>query len=190
MLDIFGNPWLFVSAAAFLLIGAGICRQLRPEWGYWPMLAAVLTAGLGFGIDHLVQTDSERIEAVIDTCRRSALAGTARGMAPLIADDYMDTAHRGRESLLADAERILNRLAFNRIDVRSHEIEVRGREATSNLRLRIFLDVQRSEYPVAGGLMMINLALGYRKNAEGNWQIATVELKSVNDAAMDWRDAP
>lgn len=188
MLDIFDNPWLFVSLAAFLLIGAGICRQVRPEWGYWPMLAAVLVAGLGFGLDRLVETDTEQIQDVIATCRRSAMAGTTRGMEPVIADNYFDMAHKSKQSLLNSGNSILSRIAINRIDVRSHTIEVRGSEAQSSLRLRVFMDPRRSDYPLAGGLMFVNMAFAYQKNGE-QWQITRVELQSVNDTAMDWRDA-
>jgi len=189
MLNIFENPWLLISLAAFLLIAAGVCRQVRPEWGYWPLLAAALAAGLGLGLDRLVQTDKEKIVAVIDACRRSAAASSARGFEPMIADNYSDAVHPDRQSLLNDAERILSRIVFHRIQVKSHTIRIEGRRAQSDLRLRVFMDPQRSDYPLAGGLMLVSMGLDYAKNAEDRWQITRVELRSVNDATVDWGDA-
>ncbi len=190
MLNIFETPWLLISVSAFLLVAAGICRQARPEWGYWPMLAAVLAAGLGLGLDRLIQTDKEKIEAVIDTCRRSVAAGRVRSIEPMIADNYFDAAHPNRQALLSYAEHILGRIAFNAIHVKSHTIEIDGNRARSDLRLRVFMDQQRSDYPMAGGLMLVNMGLEYAKNAAGNWQIARVELRSVNDTSVNWGDAP
>ena len=62
-----------LTLAALALIPATIMRQAKPEWGYLPLLAPVLLAALGFGLDYAVQTDSEKIHAIIRQCRQAAI---------------------------------------------------------------------------------------------------------------------
>lgn len=188
--NIFETPWLLISLSALLLVAAGFCRQVKPEWGYWPMLAPVLIALLAVGLDYFVQTDSEAITGLIDTCRRSALAGTSRGMEPVISEQYSDSAHKNKEVLLASIDAIVDRVALTRVDVRSHTIDVQGNRAQSTLRFRIMIDPRRSEYPLSGGLLFVIMVIDYERNPQGEWQIIRTEVQSVNDTPMGWSNAP
>jgi len=68
MLDIFEQPWTLVGTAVLVLFGMLTFRSFFPEKRrWWQLLVPVFLTVAAFGADMLVQTDTEKINAVINT---------------------------------------------------------------------------------------------------------------------------
>ncbi|MHC4215343.1 MAG: hypothetical protein ACYSWP_18430, partial [Planctomycetota bacterium] len=68
MLEIFEQPWTLLGAAVLVLFGILTFRSFCPEKRrWWQLLVPVFLIALAFGTDLLVQTDREKINAVIKT---------------------------------------------------------------------------------------------------------------------------
>ncbi|GAI46979.1 unnamed protein product, partial [marine sediment metagenome] len=68
MFDFFEQPWTLLITAILVLLVVLMLRRIFPgkkHWGQW--LLPLFLAALAFGLDYLVQTDLEKINAVIST---------------------------------------------------------------------------------------------------------------------------
>lgn len=188
MTSIFETPWLLLTIAAVLLIAAGIVCQIKPRWKRWPYLVPLLVAACAFGLDRLVMTDSEEIQAILTACRQHAAAGTIGQIDPLISDSYTDPAHTSKEAMLQSAQAAINRAHIERIAQRQHTLTITGDTAVSQVRFRVHMNAQQNEYGMGGGLLFVTVEIHYVRESDGMWRIQQVMLISVNDQPMGWKD--
>jgi len=186
--SVFESPWLLLTVAAILLAAASIAWRTRPEWGLRSFLLPAVAVGAAFGLDVLVQTDSEQIHSLLNFCRRAVLEGNVRQIAPCIASTYADPVHRNKEDLLNAAESILRGAALEKVVERGHTLRIHGDTAQSQVRFRVHLSPQRSAYAAAGSLMFVVLEIHYQRQPNQRWQIQKVLLVSVNDSPINWHD--
>ncbi len=186
--SIFEKPWLLLTVAAVLLVVAGVVCQIRPRWKRWPYLVPLLVAALAFGLDRLVETDAEQIQSILTACRQHALAGTIRQIDPLVSEAYIDPAHSTKEAMLRSAEAAIQRACLQRVVERQHTLSITGDTAVSQVRFRVHLDTQQSQYAMAGSLLFVTLEIHYAREADGQWRIRRVLLVSVNDQPMGWKN--
>lgn len=187
MTSIFETPWLMLTAAAILLVVAGVVCQIRPRWKRWPFVVPLLIGALAFGLDYLVQTDTEQIRSIISHCRRLALEGRIDQMEPYIADTYMDPAHRNKDALLQSARAVIQGAGLERVVERGHTLRIEDGRAVSQVRFRVHINPQKSQYAV-GGLLFVLLEFQYVRQPDGRWQIQQIMLQSINDKPMGWKD--
>ena len=186
MTSVFEKPWLLLTVAAVLLVAASVACQFKPTWKRWPYLVPLLVAVCAFGLDRLVETDSEQIRSMLTTCRQLVLDNRIQQMAPCISDTYRDSAHPSKQSLLQAAEAITRSASFEKIVERGHTLKVDGDTAVSRVRFRVHLNTQKSQYAIGGGLLFVSLEIHYTRQPDGRWQIQQVILQSVNDQPMGW----
>lgn len=188
MTSIFEKPWLLLTIAAGLLIVAGVVCQIKPRWKRWPFFVPLLVAVLAFGIDRLVQTDAEQIQSILTACRHHAVAGTIRQIAPYISDTYMDPIHSSKEATLRSVEAVIQRACLERVVERQHTLNIEGDTAVSQVRFRVHLNAQQSQYAIGGGLLFVTLEIHYIRESDGQWRLQRVMLTSVNDQPMGWQN--
>ncbi len=188
MTSIFETPWLLLTAAAVLLVTAGLVCQGKPQWKRWPFAVPLLVGALAFGLDYLVQTDAEQIRSILADCRKLALEGRIDQMEPYIADTYSDPAHRSKDALLQSARAIIQSAGLERVVERGHTLKIDGSTAVSQVRFRVHLNPQKSQYAVGGSLLFVFLEFQYVRQPNGRWQIRQAMLLSVNDQPMGWKD--
>lgn len=187
MSSVFESPWLLLTISAVLLAAAGGVWQSRGRRGAWVFAVPILMGAAAIGADVLVQTDAEQIGAVLNACRRAALAGRADALEPFLADDYRDPVHATKAELVEAAEEIFRRAGLERVVQRGHKLRIDGDTARSRVRYRVHLDPQRSAYAAGGGLFFVVFEIDWRRQG-GRWRIQRVVLESVNDTSMGWTD--
>lgn len=188
MSSVYESPWFLLAISAVLLGVALVIWQVRPLWGSRLILVPAVTVVLAFGLDLLVQTDSEQIHSILDLCRRAALAGQTGPIEPFIASDYRDPVHRSRAELLTAVESILCHAGLEKVVERGHRLRIEAETAQSQIRFRVHLSPQRSAYAAAGTLLFVVLQVDYHRDSVRGWQIQQVLLLSVNDSPMGWKD--
>jgi hypothetical protein len=188
MTSIFETPWFLLTAAAILLGIAGLACQIRPQWKRWPFAVPLLAGTLAFGLDCLVKTDAEQIREILNECRKLAVQGRIEQMQPYIADTYADPVHRSKEALLQSARAIVQSAGLERVVERGHTLKIDGNKAVSQVRFRVHLNSQKSQYAVGGSLLFVFLEFQYVRQPDGRWQIQQAMLLSVNDQPMGWKD--
>lgn len=185
MMNVFENPWLLLTLAAIALIPAAIVRQAKPEWGYLPLLVPVLLAALGFGLDYAVQTDSEKIHAIIRNCRQAAVEGRIQPLQESICDDYDDGVHRSKAQFIASAERVIHTASVSKVRFQRIGLTLEDRHASVEMDTVVHLD-QDSQYAAFGSLVFVSLRLQFAKQPDDRWCISGTQVISINNQSMNW----
>ena len=132
------------------------------------LFVAVATA-IGLLLDWLIETDREKIEKLIETCRVAALRGDAEGVMSQVDPAY---SHLGRD-FAAIRERVaggLRQFKADKILILDPRLELHEDDtARINLVVRIFRPPQ--ELPL---VIDLEVSLGLVKK-EKRWYIASVD---------------
>ncbi|MEA3227155.1 MAG: hypothetical protein U9Q07_14495, partial [Planctomycetota bacterium] len=101
MFNFFEQPYTLVGASVMVLFGVFTFRSFLPEKRYWwQWLFPVVLAGAAFGLDSIVQTDTEQINATIQAGIRAVEARDIDDISRIISDDYGDSLHSTKERML------------------------------------------------------------------------------------------
>lgn len=189
MTDVFDNPWLLLTVAAILLVPAAIARQARPQWGYRPLLVPLLVALLGLGLDFFVQTDKEKIHAILSDCRRAAIAGDIGPINAAVCERYNDGFHRSRDDFIAAAERGIQQAAIAKVRFQRLDLTLQEQQAVMEIDAVVHLSDQ-SRYAQYGSLLFVSLWLEFAKQPSGDWCIARAGVTAVNNQPVNWGAVP
>ncbi|MHC4371264.1 MAG: hypothetical protein ACYSW8_26930, partial [Planctomycetota bacterium] len=109
MFDFFEQPYTLVGASVLVLFGVLTFRSVLPEKRrWWQWLLPVVVAGAAFGLDSIVQTDTEQINSTIRAGVTAVEARDIDGISRIIADDYSDSLHKTKERMLFYCRRALS----------------------------------------------------------------------------------
>ena len=102
MFDIFQQPWTLLIVAILVLFAMLISRRIFPENRHrWQWLLPAFLSVAAFGLDLLVQTDLEKIHAVIDTGIKAVEEENPDAIAPVISSNYRDSYHKSKAQLIS-----------------------------------------------------------------------------------------
>ena len=97
MFDLFEQPWTLVGAAVLVLFGMLTFRSVLPEKRRWWQLALpAFIVMAAFGTDLLVQTDREKIHALLKKGMKAVEQRNLDALAAIIAVDYYDSFHNSK----------------------------------------------------------------------------------------------
>lgn len=188
MWNLYEDPWLLlIVGIVVLIIGAWIRNNVAEKKGLWLILAGVLIAAGGFGLDYAVATDYEQIQTVIYTCRDATIARDIRLIAPLISLSYKDSVHFNRDIFIENVDSIFKTAAVSKIKFQEMTLSLFGRTGRAAIRAAVFLD-PNSSYAAAGGLFFIEMSVDFRKD-NNRWTVAGVEVETVNNDRINWKAA-
>lgn len=185
MADVFENPWLLLTLAAVAIIPAALVRQAKPRWGYWPLLAPLLLAVAGIGLDRAVQTDSEQIHAMIRTCRRAVIEENVPRLTQAVCESYNDGHHGNKEQLIAAAQDVLKGASVKKVRFQNITLNIDTVKATVEMDTAVHLN-PNSRYASFGSLMFVSLRLELGKKNTGLWCIQKAGVTSINNQPMNW----
>ena len=93
-----------------VLYGVFRFRSIFPKKRHWwQWLIPVVIAGAAFGLDYFVQTDYEKINALIKTGMRAVEEEDANAIGTIVSADYRDSHHKSKEELMEHCKSRLSR---------------------------------------------------------------------------------
>jgi len=189
MWNIFEQPWTLLAVAVITLIVLLALRRTIEEknrpylWLLPPLLAA-----LAFGLDYLIETDLEKIKAVITTAVTAVEDENPDAIDPIIADSYHDSLHNTKKDLLYYCRRRLSEPLVEKNITRIISIDISGTEAVAIFTVRIVFD-QRSYIAQAyKRLILTKVEVNLQKQPDNQWLISSAELLEIDLQPTGWRD--
>ena len=186
---IFEQPWplLITAATVFLLIL--ILRSILPEkrhWWQW-LLPALLVAA-AFGLDFLVETDLEKINAVIDIAVMAVEEENPDVIEAIIAENYRDSFHKTKDVLMHHCRARLSEPLIEKNIKRIQSIEVSSQNATAAFTVRMLFDKRSYVYRSFKQQLHIKAELDLQKQPDGRWLITRTEILELDLRPVNWKD--
>ncbi len=188
MLDVFEQPWTLLFGAVVVLAVVLVVRSILPlkrHWWQWclPLLIAIAA----FGLDMLVQTDTEKIKSLIFAVTKAVEKENADAVEQLISDDYRDSYHSTKAELMLRCRRRLSEPLVEKNITRIAAIDVQGTGATAVFTVRIIFDKRSYVYDFKP-LMLVKVKLDLQKQPDQRWLIGRAELLEIDLRPANWSD--
>lgn len=186
MVNIFQYPWLLLILSFVALVVVTSIRRSQPEKAHWwqPVLP-LLIAVAAFGVDMLVVTDYEAIEAVIDSVMQAAIVQDAEKIDGFISESYCDTSHRSKEHLATYCQKLLAEPVAEKIKYKYFLLEIAAPDAQVETEVVVHLHPE-SRYAMVGTLTLVKMKIALKKAPDKDWVITGSEVTSVNNHKVGW----
>jgi len=189
MFDIFEQPWTLLVVAIVTLLILLMFRRISPEkQRWWQLLPPAFLVVAAFGFDLLVQTDAEKISAVIDVGVKAVEEENPDAIKSIISENYRDSYHNTKRDLLYYCRRRLSQPLVERNVKRIVEMEVSPPAATAVFTVRTVFDRRSYVYQSFKSQMFIKVKVGLQKGLDGRWLINRAELLEIDRRAANWQD--
>jgi hypothetical protein len=187
MFDIFEQPYTLIGAAVIVLFGMFTFRSVFPEKRqWWQLLVPLLVAGAGFGLDVLVPTDLEKIDATLDKAIRAVRDEDCSTIGQLLADNYSDSFHRTKAELLAHCRTVLKPPLVVKHKKNGVLIEIASPKATANLFTIMTFDKASFIAQNYKAFLMTKSRLTLAKQPDGRWLISRIEVIELDQQPVNW----
>jgi len=189
MFDFFEQPYTLIGGAVLVLFGVLTFRSIIPEKRHWwQWLLPLVVAGLGIGLDAMVQTDNEKINAVIDTGIAATVKRDVAGMGKIISPDYSDSAHGSKERLLYYCRQAANEhqvVSAKKKGIRL--VDLSESAATANVFIRVTFDKNSYFAENFKSSVQIKVDVTFKKRPGPGWLVECVELRAIDGQSCSWR---
>lgn len=182
MFDIFEHPWGLLTVAIVALLVLLIVRSVLPEKRRWWQLALpAFLAVSAFGLDLLVQTDLEKINAVISAAVKAVEEENPDAIETLISEDYSDSYHETKRALMLHCRRRLSEPLVEKNIKRIVEIAVSPSKTTAEttFTVRIVFDKRSYVYQSYKRIILAKVEVNLQKEQD-KWLINRVELLELD----------
>ena len=189
MFDIFEHPWGLLTVAIVALLVLLIVRSVLPEKRRWWQLALpAFLAVSAFGLDLLVQTDLEKINAVISAAVKAVEEENPDAIETLISEDYSDSYHETKRALMLHCRRRLSEPLVEKNIKRIVEIAVSPSKTTAEttFTVRIVFDKRSYVYQSYKRIILAKVEVNLQKEQD-KWLINRVELLELDMQPVNWR---
>jgi len=189
MWNIFEQPWTLLTAAIIILLVMLIIRSILPEKKHlWQLLLPVLIAASAFALDLLIQTDLEKINAVINAGVKAVEQENSDAIEPIISDNYHDSFHKTKNDLMNYCRRRLSEPLVEKNIKRIVTIDIQEKLATAVFTVRIVFDQRSYIYQSYKPIILTKLKLDLQKEPDNNWRITQAELLEIDMQPVNWHD--
>jgi len=189
MFDVFEQPWTLLTVAVATLLVLLMVRRILPEKRHWWQLALpAFLAVAAFGLDTLVQTDLEKINAVINTSVKAVEEENPDVIESTISENYSDSYHRSKTALMRHCRRKLAEPLVEKNIKRIVEIIVSPSKTTAEatFTVRIVFDKRSYVYRNYKRTMLVRVKANLQKEQD-KWLINQAELLKLDRQPFDWR---
>mgnify|MGYP006287036147 CR=1 FL=1 len=187
MFNIFQQPWTLIGASVIVLFIVFTIRSVWPEkrhrWQWAIPLGVVL---LAIGLDAIVRTDMEKVEALMGRVMEAAQSENCQAIGQLVADDYSDSYHPGKAELMANCQARLSESLIRKIKVTSHLIELTPPTALVSIFGVVHFEedsyIARDYRP----FVFFKVQFYMEKQAGGKWRITRIEIREIDKQPFSW----
>ncbi|MCX5645535.1 MAG: hypothetical protein NTZ17_12805 [Phycisphaerae bacterium] len=187
MWNIFEQPWTMLGAAVLVLFGVLTFRSIWSEKRRpWQWLLPAGVAVLGVGLDLGVTTDLEKINQVIKMGLKAVETENCAAIARLVADDYQDSYHKDKESLLGQCRTRLVPPAIQKVRKIGAKVEVSPPHAKATLTMWFTFDKDSFWAQAYKPTALITVELHFRKQPDRTWLLNRAEVREVDKTPITW----
>jgi hypothetical protein len=188
MFNCFENPWGLITIAVVALLVLLILRSIAPQkCRWWLWLLPVILVIAAFSLDYLVETDLEKINAVIDKGVKAVENEDADSIEKIIADDYRDSYHRSKNDLMSHCRAALSEPLVEKNIKRIVSIDVQPPKATAIFTVRVLFDKRSYVYQGFKQQIVTEVQADLQKQPDNRWLINRVELLKIDFQPASWR---
>jgi hypothetical protein len=188
MFNFFEQPWTLTVVAVLVLFGLFQFRNIFPEkQRWWQLLLPVFFVTSAFSLDFFVKTDLEKIREVVKTGIKAVEQENCDAIKAIIADNYSDSFHDTKASLLAHCRTEMKRSAVEKNKKASLLIEIKPPQATADLTVWLKFDTASYIAQTYKQLFLIEVKLYLQKQLDKSWLINRAELIEVDKQPVGWR---
>ena len=189
MFNIFEQPWTLLITAIIVLFVMLMFRRIFPEKRHWWQLALpAFLAVAAFGLNWLVQTDLEKIKAVINTGVKAAEKENCDAIEKILSDNYRDSYHNTKQDLMRYCRDLLSEPLVEKNIKRIVSIEISLPKATVTLTVRTVFDKRSYVYQNFKRLMLTKVKLDLQKEQDNRWLITRAEILEIDRQPINWKD--
>jgi len=187
MFDVFEQPWGLIIIAGLISLVLLLLRTFAPQkcrWWLW-LIPAILVI-VAFGLDFLVETDLEKINAVIDTSVSAFEKEDTDSIEQIIADNYHDSYHGTKDALMAHCREMLSEPFIAKNIKRIVSIDLNPPKATMIFTVRVLFDPRSYVYQSYKQQVLVEVQADLRKQPNNTWLINQVELLKIDFQPAGW----
>lgn len=198
MSAIFEQPWPLLITATTVLFIVLILRNILPEKRHWwQWLVPALLVAAAFGLDFLVETDLEKINAVISIGVKAVEEENPDVIEAIIADNYRDSFHKSKNALmhhyrvkLAEPliEKNIKRIQSIEISLPPSVVSVVEPSATAVFTVRMLFDKRSYVYQSFKQQLHVKAKLDLQKQPDDSWLITRAEILELDLRPVNWKD--
>lgn len=189
MFDFFEQPYTLIGGAVLVLFGVFTVRSVLPEKRrFWQWLLPLALAGAAFGLDALVQTDTEQINATIKAGGGGIEAEDLDAIGRVISDSYSDSLHGTKQRLLFYCRQSLSQSQVVKARVKGVRLtDLSQASATAIVFTQLTFDKNSYVAENYKPSLQIKTRLNLKKYAGIGWLISRVELEGLDRQSVSWR---
>ena len=189
MFDFFEQPYTLIGGAVLVLFGVLTVRSVLPEKRrFWQWLLPIVLAGAAFGLDALVQTDTEQINATIKAGVRGIEAEDLDTIGRVISDSYSDSLHGTKQRLLFYCRQSLSQSQVVKARVKGVRLtDLSEAGATAIVFTQLTFDKNSYVAENYKPSLQIKTRLSLKKHPGVGWLISRVKLEGLDGQSVSWR---
>ncbi len=189
MFNFFEHPWGLISIAIITILVLFVFQSMYPEkFRRWLWLLPALLVLAAFGLDFLVETNLEKINAVIDSGVLAVENEDPASIEPIIADNYSDSYHSTKSVLISHCRVALAGPLIEKNIKRIVSIDIQPPNATVIFTVRILFDKQSYVYQGFKQQILTEVQANLQIQPDNQWLINRVELLKIDFHPAKWKN--
>ncbi len=187
MWNVFEQPWLLLIITAIDLITVIIITKInRNKKLRLLYIIPILTFVLAFGLDYFVQTDREKITAVISKGVKAVEQEDVGTIDKITSPAYSDLFHPDKAALMSHCRTVFSEPLIKKNYKTILSTEISPPNATVDLIVRTVFD-ERSFAGQNLKQLLTKTRLELQKSGN-DWLISKVEVLEINRHPASWKD--
>ncbi len=189
MFNIFEHPWGLLTIAIVVSLILLVLRWILPQkqlWYHW--FLPVLLVPAAFGVDTLVQTDKEKITAVINTAVKAVEQEKPDVLDTIISSNYSDSYHIKKNRLMGRCKAWLSEPLVEKNVKRILDMQITPPTATVTFTLRTIFEEQSIVYEAYKREIYTKLKANLQKQPDKSWLINRTEILEIDRFPTSWKD--
>lgn len=187
MFDFFEQPWTLIGAAVLVLFGMFTFRSVFPEKRRrWQLLVPAFIVVIAFGLDLIVKTDLEKINAVVDKGIKAVKEEDIRAVESILSERYSDSYHRSKQHLLDHFSRVLSEPLIANHKQTGRLVNIKGTKASVILFTTVTFEKNSRIAQNFTSFIMTKTKLSLEKQPDGKWLFKRIEVLEINRQTANW----